>query len=280
MSLESACLRGVPRLAGPLLAVLTLLSPGVARAQGDKDLETARAVFIEASRLAEQGRWDEARERYRLSLRLRPAAITFYSLGVVDREIGRLVEAREAFQAFLAQPSAPATVGYEAPARAAVAAIDSALATSHQADTAAGPPADPTSLTAPPPVTAPPPITAPPPVAAPAPAIAPEPIAPVAAPDRTLPLVLIGAGSGLFIAGMVTGLIGLEQAGNATSPTDATAESARTKGLAADIVAGAGLAAAGAGVIVLLLQRAPAPPRAASVHPWFAGTSAGIRIQF
>jgi hypothetical protein len=277
VSLESACLRGIPRLAGPVLAALTLLSPGVARALGDKDLETARAVFVEASKLAEQGRWDEARERYRLSLRLRPAAITFYSLGVVDREIGRLVEAREAFRAFLTQPSAPATMGYEEPARKAIAEIDVAIASSHQEDAASPPPRDPPSLTAPVP-----PVAAAPPVAAPA--IAPAPMAPVAAPlagpDRTLPLILIAAGSGLFVAGVVTGLVGLEQAGNATSAMDAIAESARTKGFVGDIVAGAGLATAGVGVVVLLLDRRPAPAKAASVRPWFAGTSAGVKIAF
>jgi tetratricopeptide (TPR) repeat protein len=258
---ETASLRTARRLSGAILAALLSLPAGLARAQSDKDVETARALFVEASTLADQGRFADARDRYQLSLRLRRAAITLYSLGVVDRELGRLVEAQESFRAFLAEPSAPGTQGYEEPARKALAEIDGKLAAARLADATTAPPA--AGATAP---------LASGPV--------PAPLAPVARLDRTIPFALIGGGGALFVVGLVTGLVGLAQAGNAGSPTDAVAESARTKGFIGDFMAGAGLAAAGAGVVVLLVQKSPEPAKAASVRPWIAGTRAGVTIQF
>ena len=84
----------------------------------------------------------------------------------------------------------------------------------------------------------------------------------------------------MFAAGVITGLVGLAQAGNAASPTDAIAESARTKGFIGDVVAGAGLAAAGAGLVVLFVQKNPPSIKASSVRPWIAGTSAGVSVRF
>jgi hypothetical protein len=264
---ETACLRTAPRLWSAVVAALLIFPSGVARAQADKDVETARALFVEASALADQGRFADARERYMLSLHLRRAAITFYSLGVVDRELGRLVEAQESFRAFLAEPSAPATKGYEEPARQALAEIDSKLAAARLADAVAASPG--------PAATAPVAGTS-------SPVIAPAPPGegPLAAPSHTIPFTLIGAGSAVFAVGVVTGLVGLAQAGNATSPTDSVAESARTKGFIGDVLGGAGLAAAGAGILVLLFQKSPEPAKAASVRPWIAGTRVGVSIQF
>lgn len=263
MRFETACLRASLRLGSAAIVALAICTSSPAWAQSDKDLETARALFVEASTLADQGRWADARERYLLSLHLRRAAITFYSLGVVDRELGRLVEAQESFRSFLAEPSAPATIEYEAPARQALAEIDSKLAEARVAEAKAPPGAGTTAL-----------ITdaslLPVVVAA----------APVAAPDHTLPFAFIGVGSALFVAGAVTGLVGLAQAGSASSSTGPAADSARTKGLIGDVLAGAGLAAAGAGVIVLLFQKSPAPAKTASIHPWLSGTNAGVSIQF
>jgi tetratricopeptide (TPR) repeat protein len=243
---ESACRRAAPRLSAALLAALTLLLPGLARAQSEKDVETARAVFVEASKLAEQGRFADARDRYLLSLRLRRAAITFYSLGVVDKELGRLAEARESFRDFLAEPSAPATREYEEPARKALAEIEIKLAAEH--------PGESTSLYGP--------------------------VDPSAAPGRTLPFVLLGAGGAVFAAGLVTGIVGLSEARNATTSTGPDADAARTKALVGDVLGGVGLAAMGAGVIVLLLQKSHAPAKASSVIPWIGGTSAGVTVRF
>ncbi|HEU4535981.1 MAG TPA: hypothetical protein VFS00_17775, partial [Polyangiaceae bacterium] len=84
--------------------------------------------FREGSRHAQRGAWDEARERFERSLALRRAALTLYSLGVAQKNLGLLVEATESFNAFLAEASVPATRPYEAPARAAIAELDKKLA--------------------------------------------------------------------------------------------------------------------------------------------------------
>ena len=262
---ESATRRSATRLCCLVLTALMLLSPRHAGAQSAKDVETARAMFVEASRLADEGRWEEARVRYQLSLRLKRAAITFYSLGVVDKELGRLVEARESFRAFLDEPSTAGTKGFEEPARQALAEIDKSLAAARLAEAnTAPPPAPPTE-----------PVAAPP-----TESVAVPPSVPVAAPSRTVPFALIGAGSAVFVAGVVTGLVGLSEAGNASSATGPDAESARTKGFVGDLVGGVGLAAAGAGVIVLLLQKHPQPAKAASVRPWISGATAGVQVSF
>ena len=112
------------RLAGAL-AALALALPGVSLAD---DLDSARAAFVEAMALAKQGRWPEATERYAASLRLHRSAGTLYSLGVAQKESGRLVEARESLAAFLAEPSGARTRDYELPARAALAEIDRRVA--------------------------------------------------------------------------------------------------------------------------------------------------------
>ncbi len=260
-----ACRLGPLDVLRALIVALTVVAPRLAEAQSAMDVETARAMFVEASRLADQGRWEEARVRYTLSLRLRPAAITFYSLGVVDRELGRLVEARESFRAFLDAPSADATQSFQEPARRALVEIDSRLAAARLAEST--PPAPPASATVP--VTAP--ATVP---------VATSATVPVAGPDRTVPFALIGSGGALFVAGAVTGLLGLSQAGNATSTTGPDAESARTKGVVGDVLGGVGLATIGAGVVVLLLQKHPQPAKAAAVRPWIGGTSAGVSIRF
>jgi hypothetical protein len=268
--------RSAARLLGLVLTALTLLAAGRADAQGDKDVATARAVFVEASKLAEQGRWEEARLRYLLALRLRRAAITFYSLGVVDKELGRLVEARESFRAFLDEPSTSATKGFEEPARQALAEIDSSLAAARAAESTQAPGPAPSTVPVGDPPPAPVVAAAPPPLVP----VAPPPSVPVAGPDRTVPFALIGGGTALFIAGVVTGLVGLTQAGNAPGTMGPEAEAARTKGFIGDALGGVGLVTAGAGVIVLLLQKRPEPAKAASVRPWIGGTSAGVVVRF
>lgn len=265
--LAAASRRSAPRLCGVMLTALALLATGRAEAQSDKDVETARAMFVEASKLAEQGRWEEARVRYLLALRLRRAAITFYSLGVVDKELGRLVEAQESFRAFLDEPSAPATKDFEEPARKALAEIESSLAAARIAEANTTLPPAPSTV----PVAAASPPTVP---------VADLPLVPVAGPDRTLPFALIGGGAALFVAGVVTGLVGFSEAGKAPSAMSPDAESARIKGFVGDALGGVGLAAAGAGVLVLLLQKHPEPAKAASVRPWIGGTSAGVSFRF
>jgi hypothetical protein len=110
-----------------LLLAAALLSAGAPRAalaQSADDVETARACFVEAARLGKQGRWNEAREMYARSLHLKAAPLTRYSLGVAQRETGRLAEALQSFRAFVAEPSTPATAPYREPAGSAIAALE------------------------------------------------------------------------------------------------------------------------------------------------------------
>src|SRR6185437_3696897 len=94
--------------------VLALALPRAALAD---DVDAARQAFLEARALGSQGRWAEAAERYGASLRLHRSALTLYSLGLAQKESGKLVEARESFTAFLAEPSTEKTRAYEPRAR-------------------------------------------------------------------------------------------------------------------------------------------------------------------
>ena len=105
-------------------ALLQATSPRPALAQSSADVANARALFIEGARLANEGRWKEARELYARSLQLKSAPITRYSLGVAQRETGRFADALGSFRAFLAEPEVPATTSYTEPARAAIAALE------------------------------------------------------------------------------------------------------------------------------------------------------------
>lgn len=105
-----------------------LLGPAPARAQSAADVAAARDLFKEASRLGNEGKWEEARDRYERSLQLKRAAITLYSLGVAQHRTGRLVEALESLRAFLAEPSTPGTEAWIAPARELVAELEKRVA--------------------------------------------------------------------------------------------------------------------------------------------------------
>ncbi|WP_437309407.1 hypothetical protein [Sorangium sp. So ce388] len=94
--------------------------------------------------------------------------------------------------------------------------------------------------------------------------------APDDAPGRVVPIALIAGGLTTVAAGAAIGLLGVASASDAPTRDGEAADAARAQALAGDIIAGAGLVAAGAGVLVLLLDRgaasAPdrqAPPRAA-----------------
>ncbi|WP_437969956.1 hypothetical protein WMF04_11940 [Sorangium sp. So ce260] len=93
---------------------------------------------------------------------------------------------------------------------------------------------------------------------------------PDAATVRVLPIALLAGGLTTVAAGVAIGLLGVASASDAPTRDGDAADAARTQALAGDIVAGAGLAAAGAGVLVLVFDRDPAgaprrqaPPRAA-----------------
>jgi hypothetical protein len=122
------CKRARLVLATLALLVLALGSPVVGLAQSPADIAAARELFQEGTKLSRQGEWEQALDRFVRSLALKRASITLYSLGVAQKNTGRLAEALESFRAFLAAPSEPSTQPFESPAREAVAELDGRVA--------------------------------------------------------------------------------------------------------------------------------------------------------
>ena len=115
-----------------VVALLLALSALGLSARGDAedapaDVAAARELFKEGSRLAQEGKWDQARQRFEQSLGLRRAAITLYSLGVAQQKSGRFVEALENLRAFLHWPPNEATDPYVPIARDAVKELEGAV---------------------------------------------------------------------------------------------------------------------------------------------------------
>jgi len=117
----------VARAAALWVAIAATGAPRVAAAQSSADVDSARAYFVEATKLGNEGRWREARELYARSLQLKAAPITRYSLGVAQRETMRFADALSSFRAFLTEPSSAATAVYTTSARAAVAALEKSI---------------------------------------------------------------------------------------------------------------------------------------------------------
>ena len=120
--------RHAPLGAAVLLALVVSATPRESLAESASDVDTARALFVEGAKLGNEGRWREARDLYARSLQLKSAPITRYSLGVAERETGRLAEALGSFRAFLTEPETPGTARFTAPARAAVTALEARVA--------------------------------------------------------------------------------------------------------------------------------------------------------
>lgn len=293
-----------------------LLGAAKAGAQSAADVTAARDLFVEGSRLAERDLWADARDRFERSLALKRAALTLYSLGVAQRNTGRLVEALESFRAFLVEPSTPAARPYEGPARDAVDALSKRIARLDIRIEPAQARAATVKLDG---------------VPIPAEALGqaravnpgkrvllasaagfrparvevllvegehasvrlvlerarladtveggpPAPDGTPGTPGRALPFALLGGGAAILGAGVALGLTGVSDASKAPTRDGAAAEQARTLALAGDILCGIGLATAAAGVIVLVAQ--PAPAGGASIEPWIGVGSGGIRGRF
>lgn len=124
-----SCTRRRLRLAASVLTLTWAAHAGaqssVPPSAADADVAAARALFHEAVEDAREGRWGEARERYARSLALHDDAVTRYSLAVTDVELGRLVEARDGFRAYLTQTEhSPRGREYRDAATRALAAME------------------------------------------------------------------------------------------------------------------------------------------------------------
>jgi hypothetical protein len=299
-----------------LLVAMAGAPPADVWAQTAADVAQARDLFTEASELAQQGKWDEARELYARSLALKRAPITLYSLGIAQRNTGRMVEALENLRAFLAEPSVPATQPYEQPAREAIADLerrvaritmkveppgvaDLALRLDGVAVSAAAigvaRPIDPgvheVIATAPGRREARVRVT----VAEGGHETVALTLVPAAAGDAradhppqrpadersvVLPAALIIGGGAALGVGITVGLIGVGEASDAPASEGPEADSARVKMITGDVVAGVGLVAAAVGAVLLLTRPATPAKNAGRGSVWIAPGGAGVRGRF
>lgn len=109
-------------------ALMLGLAPSPVRAQSAADVAAARELFIEGSELSKEGQWEHARDRFERSLALKRSAITLYSLGVAQMNIGQHVEALESFRAFLAYPESETAEPYVGPAETAIERLERRVA--------------------------------------------------------------------------------------------------------------------------------------------------------
>lgn len=108
--------------------------------------------------------------------------------------------------------------------------------------------------------------------------IAPPPPPPPHASNRTLPFVLLGVGTGLFIGGATLGLVGVSQASDAPTKDGSAASSAKAKGIAGDLLGGAGIATAGIGLILLLTGGQTSAASAAQSTVSVSGSGLAVRF--
>lgn len=88
-----------------VLWVVTVATPASAQTS---DVALARQLFAEGIELVDQQAWAEAADRFRRSLELRPSPIVAFNLGSTLVELGRLVDASEAFRRAIRAAGAPA----------------------------------------------------------------------------------------------------------------------------------------------------------------------------
>jgi hypothetical protein len=113
-----------PRGIVPWVLVAWLGAGSTAHAQSAADVAAARELFNQGSTLARDGQWEAARDRYQRAYALSGEPIALYSLGVAQKETGRLVDALESLRRFLKSQSSPKTEAYVEPARRAVAELE------------------------------------------------------------------------------------------------------------------------------------------------------------
>ena len=101
-----------------------------------------------------------------------------------------------------------------------------------------------------------------------------------------LPVALMVGGGVAFGVGLTVGLLGVSEAADAPTRDGPEADSARTKSIVGDVVAGVGIVAAGVGLVLLLVDGEDDPATddptapAASLRPWSSGPLGGIEIRF
>ena len=107
-----------------------------------------------------------------------------------------------------------------------------------------------------------------------------EPPPPPQAPSRKLPFILLGVGGAVFVGGTTLGLVGVSQASSAPTQDGSAASSARAKGIAGDIIGGAGIATAGIGLILLLTGGHSSPAPSSAGGPTVSASGTGFAVHF
>lgn len=92
------------RRGAAILALLTALLPAAAHAQTASETAAARDLFRQGLTAIEESRWQDAADAFERSYDLVPRASTLVNLATAQVELGRLVEARESYRTFLANP--------------------------------------------------------------------------------------------------------------------------------------------------------------------------------
>jgi hypothetical protein len=99
-------------------------------------------------------------------------------------------------------------------------------------------------------------------------------------PNRALPVALMGGGAALLVGGVVVGMLGVKDASNAPTKDGPEAHSAKTKALIGDVVGGAGIVAAGVGLVLFVTTKPAKREASRSIAPWAAGPVGGVSVRF
>ena len=302
------------RTAAIVLAIGLFAATAGAQAPSPADVATARDLFREAATLAQTDKWEAALDKYERSMALRPSPLTRYSIAVAQSHVGRLVEASENLRTFLQEADADLHT-YRSPARNLLASVQPRFAKlevripgdprgAKVIIDGQGIPAAAVGISRP---TNPGNHKVEVRVDGHAPFYAQvsltdgeqrvilvqfDTLAPIAAPphanvppramsSRTVGLVVLTAGGGVFAAGAGLGAAGYFKAKASPTSDGGDASTARTLALVGDISMGVGIVAAGIGTYLLI--RAPSraePPRASAVtiSPWATYQSAGLGV--
>ena len=287
-----------------LAAALGLLGPREVRADAAEDeVENARNLFREAAVAAETGDWPSARDKYAQSLALKRSALTLYNLAVSQKQCGALVAARDSLRDFLDEPQTEKSEVFRAGAEAEIQSLtqriprvsivfeseppkevrvfidDVAVAASRldalqaidpgrhavRVDAPGHEPfardievveSDVVSVRVPlKPVSAP--KGAPIRLVPAAPEPAPEP--------RVGPIALMATGGAVALAGLSVGIAGFVMAKDPSIDAEG-ASSARSMGIAADVLMPTGVAAAGIGLVLFFVLPDEPPPGEARAY--------------
>jgi hypothetical protein len=110
-----------------LLALAWVLAPCTARAQNATDQATAEALFREGRKLYDEGRYGEACGKFAESQRLDPAPGTLLNLGGCYEKSGQTASAWVTFQSAIAAAHRKGRADWEELARGRVAALEPSL---------------------------------------------------------------------------------------------------------------------------------------------------------